>query len=160
MPTNLDEARSAIASQIGADAAEFTPAGEKNFVAEAALMSMAGSFLFSFLKGVAKKAAEVAQNSAGESIGTAAGEAIGDLLNRLRHKEPPATEADLHAAQTEAVSAVRAEALSQAQIEAISKAVAAAMVEALTKRSDPEVTQRVVAAVRTEGLKAIAAGTA
>jgi hypothetical protein len=44
---------------------------QKNFVAEAALLKMGGSFLPAFFKGVAKKAGDVAQEKMGDSLGTA-----------------------------------------------------------------------------------------
>lgn len=158
MPTNLDQARSAIASEIGPDVAEFTPTGEKHFVAEAALLEMAGSFLFTFFKGVAKKASDVAQEKVGDSLGTAMGDAFGDLLNRLRHKAPPVSDQDLHAAQANAAAAVKNQGLSQAEIDAIGEAVAAAMTAALSKRSDPEITTRVMDRVKQEALKTITHG--
>jgi len=155
MQANLDQARSAIASEIGADAAEFTPAGEKHFVAEAALLDMAGSFLFAFFKGVAKKASEVAQQKVGDSVGTAIGDAFGSLLNRMRHKEPPVSDTELHASQTEAAAVLKNQNLSQADIDAIAKAVATAMTAALSKASDAEISSRVVECVKREGLKTI-----
>ena len=158
MPTNLDQARSAIASEIGPDVAEFTPTGEKHFIAEAALLEMAGSFLFTFFKGVVTKASETAQNKAGEALGTAIGDAAGDLLNRLRHKAPAVSDKDLQAEQAKAAAAVKSQGLSQAEIDAIGVAVAVAMKEVLSKRSDPEITARVVDRVKQEGLQAIAPG--
>jgi hypothetical protein len=156
MPTNLDQARSAIASQIGPDAAEFTPTGEKHFIAEAALLDMAGSFLFAFLKGVVKKANEEAQEKLGHSIGAAIGDAFGNLLNRLRHKEPPVSDTELQAVQAEAATTVKKLGLSQAEIDAIGKAVAAAMTSALSKQADREISSRVVDRVKQEGLKTVA----
>jgi hypothetical protein len=155
MPTNLDQARSSIASEIGPDVAEFTPTGEKHFVAEAALLEMAGTFLFSFFKGVVKKATQTAEDKAGGALGTAIGDAAGDLLNRLRHKAPPVSDKELQAEQASAAAAVKDNGLSQAQIDAIGVAVAAAMKQVLSKGSDPEITARVVDRVKQEGLQAI-----
>jgi hypothetical protein len=155
MPETLDQARSAIASEIGPDAVEFTPTGEKHFVAEAALLGMAGSFLFAFFKGVAEEASHTAQQRIGHSLGTAIGDAGANLLNRLRHKEPPVSDLDLQAAQAEAAAAVKKQDLSQAQIDAIAKAVADAITAALSKRSDAEISGRVMERVKAEGLKTI-----
>ncbi len=157
MSTNLNQARSAIASEIGPDVAEFTPPGEKNFVAEAALFEMAGSFLFAFFKGVAKKAGDVAQEKVGDSIGTAIGDAFAGLLNRLRRKEPAPSENDLLKARAEAEEAVKKHGLSQAELDAIGQAVAQAMAAALAKRSDVEISARVAERVKVEGLKTMAA---
>ena len=158
MPTNLDQARSAIASEIGPDVAEFTPTGEKHFIAEAALLEMAGGFLYTFFKGVVSKATETVQNKAGEAVGKAIGDAAGDLLNRLRHKAPAVSDKDLQAEQAAAAAAVKGQGLSQAQIDAIGAAVAAAMMAVLSQRSDPEITARVVDRVKQEGLQAITQG--
>ena len=155
MSTNLDQARSAIASEIGPDVAEFTPTGEKHLALEAFLFSMAGSFLMTFFKGVVKKAAEVAQEKAGDAIGTAIGDIVGDWVNRLRHKDLPVSDEDLKAEQAKAAAAMKDQKLSQAEIDAIGAAVAKAMTEALSKRSDPEITARVVNRVKQEGLQAI-----
>lgn len=155
MPTNLDQARSAIASEIGPDVAEFTPPGEKNFIAEAALLEMAGSFLLAFFKGVAAKASEAAQQKVGDSIGAAIGDAFGNLLNFLRHKAPAASQSDLQSAQSAASAAVKQGGLSQAQIDAIAQAVAVAMAAALSKQSDADVSTRVAERVKTEGLKTL-----
>jgi hypothetical protein len=156
MPNDLDQARAAIASEIGPDVAEFTPTGEKHFIAEAALLDMAGSFLFAFLKGVAKKANEEAQEKLGHSLGAAIADGFGNLLNRLRHKEPPVSDTELQAAQAEAATTVKKLGLSQADIDAIGKAVAAAMTAALSKQADREISSRVVDRVKQEGLKTIA----
>ncbi|MDQ2839495.1 MAG: hypothetical protein M3Y72_00315 [Acidobacteriota bacterium] len=155
MSTTLDQARSAIASEIGPDVAEFTPTGEKHFIAEAALLDMVGSFLFAFFKGVAKKASDVAQDKVGGLLGTAIGDAFGSLLNRLRHKEPPVSDKELQAAQAEAATTVKELGLSQAQIDAIGKAVAEAMTSALSQQADREISNRVVDRVKQEGLKTI-----
>jgi hypothetical protein len=158
MPTNLEQARSAVASEIGADAAEFTAPGERHFVAEAALMSMAGSFLFSFFKGVAKKAGDVAQEKVGDALGNAIGDAFGSLLNRLRGKAPQVTDQELQSAQAEAADAVKKQGLSQAEIDAIGQAVAQAMSTVLAKQADADVSSRVAERVKVEGLKTISTG--
>jgi hypothetical protein len=158
MKTDLQQARSAVASAIGPDAAEFTPADEKNFVAEAALLGMGSSFLLAFFKGVAKKAGEVAQQKMGDSLGTAIGDAFANLLNRLRHKTPPVPDKELEDARQEAATAVKKSGLSQEEITAIGQAVAVAMAAALSKESDPDVSKRVADRVKVEGLKVIEPG--
>lgn len=158
MQTDLQQARSAIASEIGPDAAEFSPSGEKNFLAEAALIEMGGSFLLAFFKGVAKKAGAIAQDQMGDSLGKAIGEVFANLLNRLRHKDMPVPDKELEAAREEAATAVKKEGLSQEEIDAIGQAVATAMAAALAKQSDPDVSNRVAERVKVEGLKVIAAG--
>ena len=155
MQPDLKQASSAIGSAIGADAAEFTPTGEKHFVAEAALMEMGASFLFAFLKAVAKKAGEVAQEQVGTSLGTAIGEIFSGLLGRLKRKQPPVGEKDLEDARKEAETAVKAGGLSQAEIAAIGQAVATAMAAELSKRSDATIRARVADQVKVEGLKVL-----
>jgi hypothetical protein len=158
MLPDLQKARSAVASAIGPDVAEFTPSDEKNLIAEAALIEMGGSFLFAFFKGVAKKAGEVAQEQVGDSLGKAIGEAFANLLNRLRHKTPPLPDKELEDARQEAATAVKKSGLSQEEIAAIAQAVATAMAAALSKESDPDVSKRVAERVKVEGLKVIATG--
>src|ERR1700727_3022081 len=102
MKADLQQACSAVASAIGPDAAEFTPSDEKNFLTEAALIGMGGSFLLAFFKGVAKKAGEVAEEHVGDELGTAIGEAFASLLNRIRHKTPPLPDKELEDARREA----------------------------------------------------------
>jgi hypothetical protein len=155
MQPDLQQASSAIGSAIGADAAEFTPTGEKHFIAEAALMDMGVSFLFAFLKGVAKKASDVAQEKVGDKLGTAIGDVFGSLVNRLKRKEPPVGEKDLEDARKEAETVVKAGGLSQAEIAAIGQAVATAMAAELSKRSDATISARVADQVKVEGLKVL-----
>lgn len=158
MKPDLQQARSAVASAIGPDAAEFSPSDEKNFLAEAALLEMGGAFLLAFLKGVAKKAGETAQEEMGESLGTAIGGALANLLNRMRHKTPPVPDKELEDARQEAATAVKKRGLSQEEITAIGQAVAVAMAAALSKESDPNVSKRVADRVKVEGLKVIETG--
>jgi hypothetical protein len=156
MLPDLQQARSAVASAIGPDVAEFTPSDEKNFLVEAALIEMGGSFLLAFFKGVAKKAADRAQETMGDSLGTAIGDAFASLLNRLRHKTPPVPDKELEDARQEAATAVKK--LSPAEIDAIGQAVATALAAALSKDSDPDVSKRVAQRVKVEGLKVIETG--
>ena len=65
----LTEAMAAIAADIGPDAAEFSPPGQKNFLTEAALLGMAGTFLLSLFKGMAKKISEKIGEKIGDKIG-------------------------------------------------------------------------------------------
>ena len=151
----LDSAISGIAADIGPDAAEFTPPGEKNFLVEAALGSMAASFLFAFFKAVAGKVEEKAEEKLGEKIGDAIADSCTKLVDRLRHKAPQVTPAEVKSAGEEADSAIRAQKLSSAEIEAISKAVAEAMAKALSVRSDADASLRVAQTVSSQGLRAL-----
>jgi len=148
----LDSAISSIAADIGPDAAEFTPPGQKNFLVEAALGSMAANFLFAFFKAVAGKAAETAEGQIGEKIGNTVADAVSGLIDRLRHKTPPATAADVQSAGDAAAAAIKQQGLSPAELQAISAAVADAMAKALSVRSNPDVSQRVAQTVSSEGL--------
>jgi preprotein translocase subunit SecF len=154
----LDSAISSIAADIGPDAAEFTPPGQKNFLVEAALGSMAASFLYSFFKAVAGKATERVESKLGEKLGDAAADACLNLIDRLRHKLPQASPAEVKSAGEQAAAAIKQKGLSNAQIEAISKAVAEAMAKALAVRSDAEVSQRVSQTVSSEGVRALLQG--
>jgi hypothetical protein len=57
--------------------------------------------------------------------------------------------------QAEAAAALKNQNLSPADIDAIAKAVAAVMTAVLSKRSDAEISSRVVERVRQESLKTI-----
>lgn len=151
----LNSAVSNVAADLGPDAAEFTPPGEKNFLVAAALSGMAGSFLYAFFKAVAGKALEHVEDKLGEKIGDAVGEACASLIARLRHKAPQVTPAELKNAGEAAASAIKQANLSSADVAAISKAVAEAMTKALSVRSDAEVSQRVAETVSSEGLQAL-----
>lgn len=154
----LDNAISSIAADIGPDAAEFTPPGEKNFLVEAALGSMAANFLFSFFKAIAGKASETAEQKIGEKVGNAVADACSGLIDRLRHKTPAATAADVKSAGDAAAAQIKQQGLSPAELQAISAAVADAMAKALAVRSDADVSRRVADTVRTAGLDALSQG--
>jgi hypothetical protein len=158
MQTDLQQARSAVASAIGPDVAEFTPPDEKNFLAEAALIEMGGAFLLAFFKGVAKKAAAQAQDQMSDSLGKAIGDVFANLLDRLRHKASPVPDKELEDARQEAATAVKDSKLSPEEIAAIGQAVATAMAAELSKRSDPDVSKRVANKVKVAGLKVIETG--
>jgi hypothetical protein len=49
-------------------------------VAEAALITMAGTFLYAFFKGTVEKAGEAAGKKAGEPIGNALGSLFGEMF--------------------------------------------------------------------------------
>jgi hypothetical protein len=150
-PYSFDQARAAIAEEIGADAVEFTAPGDKNFIAAITLYSMAGSFLYAFLKVVASKAVGHVEDRLGESLG----DAFLDLLDRLRHKQAPATDADLQAARSEAVTAIGSQNLSKDQIAEINHVVADAMGAFLAKHADSDVANRVTACVGQQAMQAI-----
>ena len=158
MTPDLQRARSAIASEIGPDVAEFTPADEKHFVAEAALLAMGGTFLYAFFKGVVEKAGESAGKKLGEPLGNALGGFFGGLFGKLWHKSaPPVADADLEAARQEAAAAVKQGGLSPEEVAAIGQAVAVAMATVLAQKADSDVSQRVAQRVRTEGLSVLGA---
>ncbi|MEO6982672.1 MAG: hypothetical protein ABI072_06100 [Edaphobacter sp.] len=159
MTPDLQRARSAIASEIGPDVAEFTPEGEKHFVAEAALLAMGGTFLYAFFKGVVEKAGESAGKKLGEPVGNALGGFFGGLFSKLRHQPASVGDTDLEAARQEAAAVVKQGGLSPEEVAAIGQAVAAAMAAVLAQQADGAVSQRVAQRVRTEGLSVLGAAT-
>ena len=159
MTPDLQRARSAIASEIGPDVAEFTPSGEKHFVAEAALLAMGGTFLYAFFKGVVEKAGESAGKKLGEPVGNALGGFFGGLFSKLRHQTAPVADTDLESARQEAAAAVKQGGLSPEEVAAIGQAVAAAMAAVLAQQADSDVSQRVAQRVRSEGLTVLATAT-
>ncbi len=156
MTNDLQQARSAIAKEIGPDVAEFTPADEKHFVAEAALLAMGGTFLYAFFKGMVEGTGEGLGKKLGEPLGTALGSFFGGVFKGLGKKDGAVAEAQLESARAEASAAVKKSALTQEQINAIAQAVALSMAAVLSQEADAGVSNRVVQRIKTEGLKVIA----
>jgi len=159
MTTDLAAARSVIAREIGPDAAEFTPAEEKNFVAEAALISMGGMLLHAFFKGMVEETAKSFGKKVGEVTGESLGALVGGFFKGFGKRGSAVGDEALEASRSEAQSAVTHAGLTREQIAQISQAVAAAMATVMTHQidADPAVTKRVVEKVKSEGLKVIAA---
>lgn len=158
MTSDLERARSAVAREIGPDVAEFTPAGEKHFVAEAALLAMGGTFLYAFFKGMVAGTGESLGKKLGEPLGAALGSFFGGVFKGLGKKENAVPDKELESAQAEAASTLKKSGLSQEQINQIAQAVALSMAEVLSKEADSGVSGRVAQRVKSEGLKVIAGG--
>ena len=158
MTNDLERARSAVAREIGPDVAEFTPAGEKHFIAEAALLAMGGTFLYAFFKGMVEKTGESLGKQFGEPLGKALGSFFGGVFKGLGKKEAAVPDKELESAQAEATAVLKESGLTQAQINQIAQAVALSMAEVLSQEADAGVSGRVVQRVKTEGLKVISDG--
>lgn len=158
MTSDLERARAAVAREIGPDVAEFTPAGEKHFVAEAALLAMGGTFLYAFFKGVVEKTGEALGKKVGEPLGTALASFFGGIFKGLGKKDKAVPDKDLESAQKEAAAALKQSGLTQEQINQIAQAVALSMAAVLSKDADAGVSDRVTQRVKIEGLKAITGG--
>jgi hypothetical protein len=158
MTNDLERARAAVAREIGPDVAEFTPAGEKHFIAEAALLAMGGTFLYAFFKGMVEKTGESLGKEVGEPLGKALGSFFGGIFKGLGKKESAVPDKELESAQAEAAAAVKSSGLTQEQINQIAQAVALSMATVLSQDADVGVSNRVAQRVKTEGLKVIADG--
>jgi len=158
MTNDLERARSAIAREIGPDVAEFTPAGEKHFVAEAALLAMGGVFLYAFFKGMVEKTGESLGKKAGEPLGNALGSFFGGVFKGLGKRDNAVPDAEVESARAEAAQAVKKSALTEEQINQIAQAVALSMATVLSQEADAGVSSRVAQRVKSEGLKVIADG--
>jgi|GEM_PF-5656074 len=145
MTENLDQAKLAVASEIGPDIAEFTPSGDKNFLVPAAVALLGGVFLTAFFKGIAE--------TAGKKVGEALVDFVGGVIHDIRGKNASEQNHELENS-SKAAAAARAE-LSPEQLAAISAAVESALAKALAKGADEDVASRVAARVRAEGLKVI-----
>lgn len=150
MTPELQQARRAIASEIGPDVGEFTPAGEKNFLGEAAMLAMAGSFLTGFFGGFAKAAGE----KSGEKLGGALIDFIKRKITGERAKSP---EEQSKALESAAAEASHAAVLSPEMTAAISLAVEKALAAALSEQAESDIAERVASRVRTEAVQLLTA---
>src|SRR5208282_3745380 len=98
MSPGLEQARSAIASEIGPDVGEFTPSDEKHLFGWAAMLALAGSFLTGFFGGFANAAGE----QAGEKPGGALIDFISEKIHGERAKSPDEQAKSLDTAASEA----------------------------------------------------------
>ena len=144
MSSQLEQARLAVASEIGPDIGEFTPPEEKHFFGEAAMLSLAGSFLIGFFGGFAKAAGE----KSGEKLAGTLVDFIAKRLHAERGKSPEEQSKSLEAAAAEA----RRTQLTPEMRLAISDAVEKALAAALAQEAEPDIAQRIAARVREEAM--------
>ena len=150
MTPELREAQRAIASEIGPDVAEFTPADEKHLLVAAAVAALGGTFLTGFFEGFAKAAG----SKAGEKLGETLLDFVSEKIAKLRKKDSPEQAEDLErASATAKASLTQNSALTAEQVQAISKAVQDALSAALAQQADADIAARVAGRVRVEAMK-------
>ena len=147
----LQQARSAIASEIGPDIGEFTPAAEKRLFGWDDMLLLGGAFLMAFLTAFARSAGD----EAGKKLGTALVDYIAEQIKAWRSKSSEEQSAALEnvAAATAKISAATPELTA-----AISQAVKEALASALGQEAESDIADRIAARVRDEALKVIAGG--
>lgn len=148
MSPDLQQARIAIASEIGPDVGEFTPSGEKHLLGEAAMLALAGSFLTGFFGGFAK--------AAGEKSGEKLGGALIDFIGRRIHGQRAMSPDEQSKSLDTAASAAKQVVLTPEMIAAISVAVEKALAAALAQQAEPDIADRVASRVRQEALRVLA----
>ena len=148
MTPQLQQARIAIASEIGPDVGEFTPADEKNLLGEVAFLAMAGSFLTGFFGGFAK--------AAGEKSGERLGSVLIDFISKKLHGERALSPDEQSKSLDAAASAAKQVALTPEMTAAIVVQVEKALAAALAQQAESDVADRVAARVRAEAVRILA----
>jgi hypothetical protein len=145
MTPQLQQACRSIASEIGPDVGEFTPADEKHLLGEVAFFALAGSFLSGFFGGFAKAAGE----KSGEKLGSALIGFVSKKLHGERALSPDEQSKSLDAA----ASAAKKAALTPEMTAAIAVQVEKALAAALAEQAEPDIADRVAARVREEAVR-------
>lgn len=144
MSPSLEQARLAIASEIGSDVAEFTPAGEKHFLVAAAVAGLGGVFLTAFFTGVAEES--------GKTLGEALVDFIADKIHKWRSSDSKEQDKALEKSASEAAH------LSNEQLQAVCETVERSLSKALAKDgADEDVAARVAGRVRLEAIQVLGA---
>ncbi len=144
----LEGARSAIASEIGPDVGEFTPAGEKHLFGWDDMLVLGGAFLIAFLTAFAKSAGE----EAGKQLGKALVDYIAQQIKAWRSKN---SEEQSAALENVATAAAKITAATPELTAAISAAVEKALASVLGKEAESDIADRIAARVRLEALKVL-----
>jgi hypothetical protein len=145
----LEVAQSAIASEIGPDVGEFTPAGEKHLFGWDDMLLLAGAFLLAFLTAFAKSAGE----EAGKMLGKALVDYIAEQIKLWRSKSAAEQKTALQnaAAAAEKIAAAKPE-LTAAVADSVGKALASV----LGSVAESDIAKRIAAKVGNEALKILA----
>ncbi len=146
---DLEQARSAIASEIGPDVSEFTPADEKHLFGWDDMLVLGGAFLIAFLTAFAKSAGE----EAGKKLGAALVDYVAEQIKAWRSKS---SEEQSAALENVGAAAAKMAAAAPQLATAISIAVEKALASVLGKEAEPDIADRIAARVRQEALKALA----
>jgi hypothetical protein len=146
MTSELEEARRAIASEIGPDIGEFTPAGEKHLFGWDDMLALGGVFLMAFLAAFAKSAGE----EAGKKLGAALVDYIAEQIKAWRSKSPQEQSAALENVTS---AAAKMAAAKPELMAAVSGAVESALASVLGKDAESDIADRISAKVRQQALK-------
>jgi len=142
MSPSLERARLNIASEIGSDVAEFTPADQKNLLVETAVAALGGAFLTAFFTGIAAET--------GKKVGEALVDFIADKIEKLRSKNAKEQDKALEESADEAVVTQ----LKGDRLQVVADNVEISLSRALTRDgADEDVSIRVARRVRHEAIQ-------
>jgi hypothetical protein len=147
----LEEARSAIATEIGPDVGEFTPEGEKHLFGWDDMLLLGGAFLMAFLTAFAKSAGE----EAGKKLGAALVDYIAEQIKVWRSRSADEQSAALKNA---AAAAAKITAAKPELTAAVSAAVEKALASVLGNEAEPDIAARISTRVCREALKVLSPG--
>ena len=145
----LEQARSAIASEIGPDIGEFTDAGKKRLFGWDDMLVLGGAFLMAFLTAFAQSAGK----EAGKLLGTALVDYVAEQIKVWRSKTSEEQSAALEnvAAATAKITAAKPELTA-----AVTAAVEKALASVLGKEAESDIADRIAKRVSDEALKIFA----
>jgi hypothetical protein len=149
----LDQARSAIATEIGPDIGEFTPPNEKRLFGWDDMLVLGGAFLMAFLTAFAA--------SAGREAGTLLGKALVDYVaGQIKAWRSKTSEEQSAALENVASAAAKIAAAKPELAAAVSDAVEKSLASVLGTDAETDIAHRIAAKVRDEALKILAGGAA
>jgi hypothetical protein len=148
MTTQLRQACLSIASEIGPDVGEFTPAEEKHLLGEAAMLALAGTFLSGFFSGFAK--------AAGEKLGEKLGSALVEFISRKLHGERTLPPEEQSKSLEASASAAKQAVLAPEMVAAVAVVVEKALAAALAEQTEPDIAGRVAGRVQAEAVRILA----
>ena len=145
----LEQARSAIASEIGPDIGEFTEADKKRLFGWDDMLVLGGAFLMAFLTAFAQSAGK----EAGKLLGAALVDYVAEQIKAWRSKTSEEQSAALEnvAAATAKIRAAKPELTA-----AVTAAVEKALASVLGKEAESDIADRIAKRVSDEALKIFA----
>ena len=145
----LEQARSAIASEIGPDIGEFTDADKKRLFGWDDMLVLGGAFLMAFLTAFAQSAGK----ESGKLLGAALVDYVAEQIKAWRSKTSEEQSAALEnvAAATAKITAAKPELTA-----AVTAAVEKALASVLGKEAESDIADRIAKRVSDEALKIFA----
>ena len=143
---NIEQARSAIATEIGPDVGEFTPAGEKHLFGWDDMLVLGGAFLIAYLKGFVE--------GVGGQAGKKSGEALVDyLVDQVKVWRGKSSEEQSTATQHTADAAEKTVSADPKLAATVFAAVQKALASALANEAESDIAHRIADRVSQEAMK-------